>query len=259
MAVPRSTPDYPALLLLNMVLGGQFVSRINMNLREDKGYTYGARTAFDFRRGPGPFQLQASVQTGATAAAIEEVLDGDRRASRTSRPVSAPSWRWRARPSRADTRATSKPPSRSRARPHSSRCTACRTTTSSASCRPLPALELDTLAAVAARHLHPSRLVALVVGDSPSSSRTLGTLPFGDPAMVTPATGSSATDSRASRRAAARHSDRSADLAGWQYTAGVKAIRFHAHGGPDVLRYEDVAGSRAAVPERRSSASARAR
>ena len=47
-------------------------------------------------------------------------------------------------------------------------------------------LELDTLAAVAARHLHPSRLVALVVGDSTVISPTLGTLPFGDPAMVTP-------------------------------------------------------------------------
>ena len=46
-----------------MVLGGQFVSRINLNLREDKGFTYGARTAFDFRRLPGPFALQASVQT----------------------------------------------------------------------------------------------------------------------------------------------------------------------------------------------------
>ena len=60
-----STPDYHALLVLNMVLGGQFVSRINMNLREDKGYTYGARTGFDFRRGPGPFVLQASVQSDA--------------------------------------------------------------------------------------------------------------------------------------------------------------------------------------------------
>ena len=42
------------LLVLNMILGGQFVSRINMNLREDKGYTYGARTGFECRRGPGP-------------------------------------------------------------------------------------------------------------------------------------------------------------------------------------------------------------
>ena len=87
VAVPRSTPDYAALLILNMVLGGQFVSRINMNLREDKGYTYGARTAFDFRRGPGPFQLQASVQTAATAAAIAEVLREIEEIA-SSRPVS---------------------------------------------------------------------------------------------------------------------------------------------------------------------------
>ena len=63
VSVARSDPDYLRLLVLNMVLGGQFVSRINMNLREDKGYTYGARTSFDARRGPGPFVLQASVQS----------------------------------------------------------------------------------------------------------------------------------------------------------------------------------------------------
>ena len=45
-----------------------------MNLREDKGYTYGARTGFEFRRGPGPFVLQASVQTEATADAIREAI-----------------------------------------------------------------------------------------------------------------------------------------------------------------------------------------
>ena len=59
---------------LNMILGGQFVSRINLNLREDKGYTYGARTAFEFRRAPGPFVLQASVQSDATADAIAEAF-----------------------------------------------------------------------------------------------------------------------------------------------------------------------------------------
>ena len=62
-----------------MVLGGQFVSRINMNLREDKGYTYGARTSFDFRRGAGPFALSASVQSDATADAD---AGSDRRAPR---------------------------------------------------------------------------------------------------------------------------------------------------------------------------------
>jgi predicted Zn-dependent peptidase len=70
----RSAPDYHALLVLNMVLGGQFVSRLNMNLREDKGYTYGARTSFEFRRGPGPFVFQSSVQADVTADAVREVI-----------------------------------------------------------------------------------------------------------------------------------------------------------------------------------------
>ena len=54
---------------MNAVLGGQFVSRINLKLREEKGYTYGARTGFDWRRGLAPFALQASVHTAATAEA----------------------------------------------------------------------------------------------------------------------------------------------------------------------------------------------
>ena len=69
---PRSAPDYHAACVLNMILGGQFVSRVNLNLRETKGYTYGARTAFDWRVGPGPFRLQAGVQTSATADAVRE-------------------------------------------------------------------------------------------------------------------------------------------------------------------------------------------
>lgn len=86
VAAPRSTPDYHALLVCNMVLGGQFVSRINMNLREDKGYTYGARTSFDFRRGAGPFVLAASVQSEATADAVREAIS-ELRAIRGDRPV----------------------------------------------------------------------------------------------------------------------------------------------------------------------------
>src|SRR5439155_6363571 len=70
VAAPRATPDYHALVVANTILGGQFVSRINLNLREGKGVTYGARTAFDFRRLPGPFVLQVSVQTTATATAV---------------------------------------------------------------------------------------------------------------------------------------------------------------------------------------------
>jgi predicted Zn-dependent peptidase len=70
----RSTPDYAALLVMNAVLGGQFVSRVNLKLREEKGYTYGARTGFDWRRGPTPFVLSAAVHTAATVDAIRDSL-----------------------------------------------------------------------------------------------------------------------------------------------------------------------------------------
>jgi len=88
VAVARNTPDYHALVAANMVLGGQFVSRINLNLREDKGLTYGARTSFDFRRLAGPFSLQVSVQTVATARAIEESI-GEIAAIRGPRPITS--------------------------------------------------------------------------------------------------------------------------------------------------------------------------
>jgi zinc protease len=88
VGLARSTPDYHALLVLNMILGGQFISRINMNLREDKGYTYGARTSFEFRRGPGPFVFQTSVQSDVTAEAVREVL-GELQTIRADRPASA--------------------------------------------------------------------------------------------------------------------------------------------------------------------------
>jgi predicted Zn-dependent peptidase len=84
---PRLTPDYHALVLLNAILGGQFVSRLNMNLREDKGYTYGVRSGFDFRKGRGPFLVQAAVQTDSTAHAVEEVLREIRELGTTRPPT----------------------------------------------------------------------------------------------------------------------------------------------------------------------------
>ncbi|OFW13357.1 MAG: hypothetical protein A3H29_17420 [Acidobacteria bacterium RIFCSPLOWO2_02_FULL_67_21] len=74
LSARRSTPDYAALLVMNAVLGGQFVSRVNLRLREEKGYTYGARTGFDWRRGLSPFSLQASVHTASTADAVRDTL-----------------------------------------------------------------------------------------------------------------------------------------------------------------------------------------
>lgn len=67
--------DFFPALVGNAVLGGLFNSRINTNLREEKGWTYGARTGFRFRRSPGPFLAGAAVETEAAAAAVEEFRD----------------------------------------------------------------------------------------------------------------------------------------------------------------------------------------
>lgn len=74
VGVPRTHPDYIPLLVLNTLLGGKFTSRINLNLRERHGYTYGASSRFSSRQGPGPFTVAAAVETAATAAAAREVL-----------------------------------------------------------------------------------------------------------------------------------------------------------------------------------------
>jgi predicted Zn-dependent peptidase len=75
VGVPRSTPDYFPLLVLNTILGGSFSSRLNLNLRETHGYTYGASSAFDMRIEAGPFSAQAGVQTDKTAESLTEFFN----------------------------------------------------------------------------------------------------------------------------------------------------------------------------------------
>jgi predicted Zn-dependent peptidase len=72
VGVPRSTSDYATLEVLNAMLGGSFGSRLNQNLREKNGYTYGASSAFDKRLSAGPFFATAGVQTDKTADALRE-------------------------------------------------------------------------------------------------------------------------------------------------------------------------------------------
>jgi zinc protease len=74
VGVARNNPDYFPLTIMNAVLGGQFSSRINLNLREDKGYTYGARSSFNFAKGPGPFEANAPVKTADTKLALVEMI-----------------------------------------------------------------------------------------------------------------------------------------------------------------------------------------
>lgn len=72
VGVARSTPDFFPIQVLNTVLGGAFSSRLNLNLREKHGYTYGASSSFDMRQTPGPFSSGAGVQTDKTAEALQE-------------------------------------------------------------------------------------------------------------------------------------------------------------------------------------------
>ena len=183
VAAARRTPGYHALQVLNMVLGGQFVSRLNRSLREEKGYTYGVRTAFQFRRAPGPFAMQGSVQADATAETIREVLD-EMAAIGGERPVT--------------------PPELDLARSALTRGFARGFETAGQVARgvaqlvqyDLPADEHDrfvpavtgvdapAVTAAAARYLRADRAVVVVVGPAEQIEPALGALPLGDPQRV---------------------------------------------------------------------------
>jgi zinc protease len=179
VALSRRSPDYHGALVANMILGGQFVSRINMNLREDKGYTYGVRTAFEFRRAPGPFVLHASVQHDATADALREAL-GEIRAIRGERPVTREELEMgRATLTRGYPRNFETADQVARA-------------AAQLALYDLPddyfttfvpkvlALTEDQVTAVAAKHIDPARLLTVVVGDRDKLMPSLKALDLGD-------------------------------------------------------------------------------
>ncbi len=70
----RLSPDYPALTVMNTILGGSFSSRLNANLRETKGYTYGISSRFAWAPLAGPFSISTSVRTGVTDSALVEIF-----------------------------------------------------------------------------------------------------------------------------------------------------------------------------------------
>lgn len=74
VGIPRSHSDYFDIVVMNSVLGGLFSSRINLNLREEHGYTYGASSYYDWRRQSGPFVISTAVQSEVTSQAITETL-----------------------------------------------------------------------------------------------------------------------------------------------------------------------------------------
>lgn len=181
--VSRNSEDYHALLVLNMVLGGQFVSRINLNLREDKGYTYGAHTSFDFRVGRGLFSFRSSVQTSVTAAAIREAIQEIQEIQTTRLPTSH------------ELRVARDALTRGFPRGLETASQVARVGTTLA-LHGLPvdemdnfvqrvmAVDLDRVVAAASTHLHPDKLVTVVVGSPDEVLPSLETLGLGTPYLV---------------------------------------------------------------------------
>ena len=71
---PRNTPDYMALQVMNFILGGHFQSRLNANIREEKGYSYGVNSGFAYGKGPGPFRAGGDIVSDKTDAALVEFM-----------------------------------------------------------------------------------------------------------------------------------------------------------------------------------------
>ncbi len=88
LGIRRNDPDYAAVAVLNRAFGGKFTSRLNLNLREDKGYSYGARSLFLDTRGIGPFLAYAPVQSQSTKESVVEMVK-ELRDLVGSRPLSA--------------------------------------------------------------------------------------------------------------------------------------------------------------------------
>jgi predicted Zn-dependent peptidase len=83
---PRDTPDFMALQLLNTILGGQFQSRLNANLREQKGYSYSVSSGFAYGKGPGPFEAGGDIVTAKTDSALIEFMK-ELRGIQGARPI----------------------------------------------------------------------------------------------------------------------------------------------------------------------------
>ena len=185
LSARRDTPDYAPLLVMNAVLGGQFVSRINMKLREEKAITYGARTGFDWRRGLGPFSLQASVHTAATAEAVSDSLR-EMADIRSSRPPTEQEM------SMAKASLTRGYPRNFETAQQVSRSVA------QLALFDLPdsyfeefvprvnAVTADDVTRVAQKYLHPDRAITLIVGDRKATETSLNALGMGELQILPP-------------------------------------------------------------------------
>ena len=182
-ASPRSTPDYFPIQVMNTILGGSFSSRLNLNLREKNGYTYGASSGFDMRASAGPFVAAAGVQTDKTSEALTEFfneLNGilktgpGRRAARARRTTC-----------RCAIRPGSKPRSTSRAGSRTRSSIACRTTTSRSTSRTSRPSPPRTCSASRRSTSTPTRFAVVITGDRKVIEPGIRALKLGPIKMMT--------------------------------------------------------------------------
>ena len=180
--VPRGHPDYFKLVVMNAVLGGLFISRINLNLRERHGYAYGAHSSFEWRRGNGPFLVSTAVESSVTAEATREVIaeiDGMRAAPINQDELSlATSYLTGVFPIRYETTAAI-----------ASALTALVTYSYPADYfdtyrDKITSVTVDDVYRVAREYLHPDRLLVLAVGDPAVIEQPLVTLGAGPVEIV---------------------------------------------------------------------------
>ncbi|HEY1169005.1 MAG TPA: pitrilysin family protein [Candidatus Limnocylindrales bacterium] len=182
VGLPRRVPDFHAVQVMAAILGGLFNSRLQMNLREEKGYTYGVGAGFDMRRGAGPFSVRTAVQTAATVPAISESLAELNRIRETE--VTAPELA-AARdylvgvfPLRFETpgavvaalagQFVNELPDNELARYRGE----------------VEAVTIERIQAAAQDHIHPDRLAIVAVGDADAVAAELGSAGFGELEVV---------------------------------------------------------------------------
>jgi zinc protease len=183
VGLPRGVPEFHAVQVMAAILGGLFNSRLQMNLREDKGYTYGIGAGFDMRRGAGPFSVRTAVQTVVTVPSISESLSEIRRIRETE-------------VSRAELEA---------ARDYLVGVFPLRFETPGAVVaalgglfvhqlpddelasyrRKVEAVTIEDVRRVAREHIHPDRLAIVAVGDADAVGSELASAGFGDLEVIT--------------------------------------------------------------------------
>jgi zinc protease len=179
LGLPRDHPDHDALQVLNQILGGQFTSRLNAKLREEKGFTYGVRSLFDFRRGAGPFMISASLQADRLAEALADLRD-EARALLDHRPPTAVELE-DARRSLIEGQARQFETSSSLVARYASLFLYGLPLDHHARlAERLSGIDVETLHTVATRHLHPESFVGAIVADAEQVEESLAGLRWGD-------------------------------------------------------------------------------